>query len=264
MSKAYFWKVYLITLLTILLSNCNTDAPSRITRINDFFGEEVIPLQIRYDHKDRPISLGETPISYSGNLVEIGEIDNLPGYGHIYGIVYQMKNDKVIYCEANLDEKFSEGWRKVTKKSSYTYTDNIITIKSTSYAPGSNELLKTYLEIREYDKDGRLNKATVKDNSPISGTYCYRYNSNIRYEANLNLQAYTYCTNGADDMLAYLLNLYDVRNPYSLPSEMTFEGVNGKIHQMTDNYIFDGDRITRLDVIQDYEMLSAKITLEYE
>ena len=263
MTKVYLWELYFIALLTVLLSSCNTDKVPHISKISDYFGEEVIPFQIKYDHKDRPVYLGSTPISYDGKIIKIGEMNNLPGYGHIYDISYEMEGERVVHCEANIEEKIEGKWTKLTKNTSYTYMNGSINITSNYYYPETNDLVKSYTEIREYDKNGKLDKSIIKDSRKGNYIFKYNYDSNIHFEANLNLQAYAYCTNGADDMFAYLLNLYNTPNRSSLPSEMSFQAPNGTMHQLIENYTFEGDRLVRMDIVQDYDILAAKISIEY-
>ena len=264
MMKTYLWERYLVIPMLVLLSSCDANRVPRVSKISDRFNGEVTPFQINYDYRNRPISLGNTSISYNDKKITIGEMSYLPGYGHIYGITYEMKGERVINCKANLEEKIEGKQTKVTKETSYTYTNYSITIISNSYKPGTDNLIKSYNEIRMYDKDGRLNKSIIRDSKKGSYIFKYSYDSNIHFEANLNLQAYAYCTHGADDMFAYLLNLYDTPNRSSLPDRMSFQNpTSGKIHQLVENYTFKGDRLVQMDIMQDNDVLAAKISLEY-
>lgn len=253
-----------LALLVVIFAGCSKQSSHIVRSIVDMTEDETASFDLQYDREGRLISLGEALITYDSDKVSIGSLKSLPGFGELHEITYRMSGNALLSCEARIEELISGKRVGVLKKTVYTYADNKMIIDSKSYSAGEkSDLLKTYKEIRTFSADGKLMEAQVEDSDRGNMIFYYRYCSNIVYEANINLQAYAFCTNGADDLFAYLLGLYNSRRTDVLPNEILLKHPDGNLSSYSGNYRMKNDYVTTLEVMQDYEIPVARVKFEY-
>lgn len=259
---SYFYYVCLSVI--ILFSGCKSpSSDKRLTNIVDLFGDEPVSFSLIYDGKGKLARFGGTSVQYLKNRVVIGLLDNVPGYGTFFNMSFEMADGKVIRSETHCEEKIDGKFVEVNKKSTYIYDNEEMVIDSKSYRITDNQLIRSHKETRKWDSQGRLSEALVVDTDKGINTIYYNYQSNFSCLSNLNLQAFAYFTYGLDDVLAYLLNLYDLSGVNVLPNEIIIQSSHGEKQSYTGNYCMDGDQLMRMEIMKDYEILASRLNFEY-
>ncbi len=252
--------------LSCFLSGCSSkpDSPT-VYSIVDFSGDSTCVLNFGYDTNRRIIRIGHTPVSYEKKKVVVGEMNNIPGYGNLFGVVFHMKNNRVVSSQASCVEIIKGRWVKVDKKSSYTYSDDTITIESSSYEPGTKFLLKTNIQIYSFLPDGRISEIDFEDTDFGRRKAIMEYKNNLKCLNNLNLQVYSMPLNGLDDYLSLLLNLMDLPELNALPDIVHFsDPVAGEEKVFQNYYRMDGEVLSRMEVMEDYENLISRVEFFYK
>lgn len=257
--------LFFICLSGVLAVSCSDNNPvNRLDEITDLSSEETVSLKLAYDSKGRLTRLGAAAISYGNDKIEIKCKDSILGYGLYNTIVFKLEKGRIVssesQCQAKIDRKIVE----VNKINNYSYTRNQIIVKSKYYDSKDNRLLKNIHEVRELGEDGKMVKVIYSDTERGGGVALYKYDSNLACNANLNMQAFSYPANGLDDLMVYLLNLIDIPRVNVLPDEVNHTYTNGVTHLYNENCCLDDDRLTRLEVMLNYEILISRLNFKYE
>lgn len=253
-------------LLSCLLTGCVTksDLPI-VSSIIDFSGDSTCVLNVGYDDNDRIINVGNTPVSYRRNEVIVGEMKNIEGYGDLFGAVFHLKRNKVVSSEASCMEKVKNQWMKVTKKSTYTYSNDTITVKNSFYKPGTDVLLKTGRQVYSFLPDGRISQIDFEDTYFGKRKAIMEYKYNLSCLNNVNLQVYAMPLNGLDNYFSLLLNLMDLPKLNTLPEIVYLVNPADDEKRVFYNYYrMDGEVLSRLEVMENYENLVSRVEFYYK
>ena len=226
--------------------------------------EETVSLDLAYDPKGRLIRLENTTFSYGDNKIEIKSENAILGYNRFYTIDFELKKGRIASSTSHCEEKILGKLTEVQKITTFTYSENKILVESKSLDFKTNKLLKNRREVRELGEDGKLVKVVYHNSERGDGTALYKYDSNLTCSANLNMQAFSYSANGLDDLLIYLLNLIEIPRVNVLPDEVNYTYPNGVTHLYNENCCLDDDRLTKLEVMLNYEILISRLNFNYK
>lgn len=262
-------KLVLFVVITCLFGvfavGCSDRTPvSRLDEIIDLSSEETVSLELAYDSKGRLTRLGAADIFYEKDKIEIMCSDAILGYGRFYKIVFNLEKGRIVSSESHCLKRIFDKMMELNKINTYKYTDNRIIVDSEFYDFKENRLLKKEREVRELGQDGKMVKVVYSDSEKGGGVALYKYDSNLACNANLNMQAFSYSANGLDDLMVYLLNLIKIPRTNVLPDEVNYTYPSGVIHLYNENCRLDDDRLTKLEVMLNYEILISRLNFKYE
>lgn len=257
--------LFFICLSGVFAVSCSDYSPTpRLDEITDLSSEETVSLKLAYDSKGRLTQLGAAAISYENDHIEITCNDSILGYGLYHTIVFKLEKGRIVSSESRFQTKINRKMAEVNKINHYTYARKQIIVDSKYYDSKNNRLLKNLHEVRELGEDGKMVKVVYSDTERGGGVASYKYDSNLACNANLNMQAFSYPANGLDDLLVYLLNLIDIPRINVLPDEVNHTYTNGVTHLYNENCCLDDDRLTKLEVMLNYEILISRLNFKYE
>lgn len=256
--------LFISCLFGLLVVGCgDSSSVPCVIEITDVASDDSLPIKLSYDRKGRLVSFAEATVSYEKNKIIVDGLKEMLGYGNFFTMTFNLDDGRVVSSEAHCKELLFGKMTEVNKKSTYSYTDNKIIVDSKSFDFKSNKLLKTFREVRELSDDGKLVKMISVDSDCGSSVSLYKYDSNITCSANINLQAFTFPANGMDQLFIYLLNLVKIPQINVLPDEINYTYPDGSTHLYNENCCLDGDRLTRLEIMMNYEILIARLNFEY-
>lgn len=239
-----------------------------VEKVTDLTGDDEQILDIVYDRDGKIIKYGETPITYEGDKVIVGQMDCLNTGNKLCSVVFKMVKGKAKESQARCLFKVGDKKYEANKVTTYEYGADTLCIQSEYRALTDNHLLRHVSGKYVFGKDGKLREvisAYKEANDSVSSCHSYyNYDNNINYEANLNLQAYVVEREGLDNFFYFLLGLGDFRDVKSLPNDIGYCLNHGEeTYNIHANYRLENEAPVRIEVLYNYTKLLSRIDLNY-
>lgn len=270
MKMDWFVKYIFLLLLLLFSGGCKEKMDgSYVIKVIDLTGEEEQELKLEYDQDGNIIKYGKTSVKYEGDLVIIGEPDEVNSGNRLNGVIFEMGKGKAqesrAYCRLAVKDSIYE----VEKHTFYEYEGDTLHILS-DYRDVSahRRLLRNVKEKYIFDKEGRLKEVTTLstegDNEVSSCHIYYNYDKNISCRANLNLQAYLIEREQNDGFFYFLLNLGQFKNKTALPNDIDYSVNHGaQAYNIHANYQLENENLVKIEVLYNYTKLLSRIGLFY-
>lgn len=269
MKMNLFVKDVFLILLLFAAGGCKEKtADSYVARITDLTGEEEQVLKLDYDRDGNIIKYGDTPVTYEGDQIVIGQMDCLDTGNKLCSVTFKMGKGKAQESKARCMLKVKDSIYEADKLTTYEYRGDTIFIQSDYRAVSDHRFLRNVQGKYAFDKQGKLKDVmtiyTEADDSTSSCHTYYNYDDNINYEANLNMQAYVIDRDGLDGFFYFLLNLGQIRNRTALPNDIGYCLDHGiSTYNVHANYRLDDENPVRIEVLYNYTKLLSRIDFSY-
>lgn len=245
----------------------NADGP-QLAKITDLTGDEEVISGIVYDKRNRMVSYGNTPITYKGDKVTVGEMDGLQTGDRLCSVTFKMVKGRAKESKARCRLKVDGEECEAIKATVYEYGKDTLCIRSDYHALSDNRFLRHSCGKYIYDEEGTLKEVMMtyrEANDSVSACHTYyNYDNHISYEANVNLQAYVIDRDGLDSFFYFLLNLGRHRNNMRLPNDIGYCMNHGlKTYNVHANYRLENESLMRIEVLYEYAKLLSRIDLMY-
>ena len=265
-----FVKCVLLILLLFTVGGCKENAvDSYVAKITDLTGEEEQVLKLDYDRDGNIIKYGDTPVTYIGDQIVIGEMDCLNNSGNrLCNVTFKMGKGKAQESKARCMLRVKEDVYEAEKRTTYDCRGDTICIQSDYRATSDRRFLRNVVGKYVFDREGKLKEVmTTYTEANDSLSFChtyYNYDDNINYEANLNLQAYVVDRDGLDGFFYFLLNLGQIRNRTALPNDIGHCLNHGEsTYNVHANYQLNNENPVRIEILYNYTKLLSRIDLSY-
>lgn len=240
-----------------------------LKKVMDMKGDEKHVWNLEYDASKRLVRYGNTPISYEKRKIRIG------------GMEWESKGDRMyhatFFLNRNGEHESESRCRLVVggsevdtwKKTSYRNTPDTLFVVSRYYVEGIENPLRQVEAKYVYDAENCLTEiiSVYSDGGGKETGAChcyYGYNANIRYESNLNLQAFLVDREGLDTFFYLLLNLGKREACGALPNQIRHCVNRGKATYVADGlYRLDGNTPVKAEVISLQTELKERFEFEH-
>lgn len=263
-------KNVLLSALLVVCSGCKKNVEEwRVAKVTDLTGEEEVVSDIVYDNDGRVVQYGETPITYEGDKVVIGEMNCAKTESKLCSVTFKMVKGKAKESKTHCVFKLGADTCEANKTTIYEYGADTICVQSDYRAVADNRFLREVCGKYVFDGTGKLKEVittTREANDSTSTCYTYyNYDSHIGYQANLNIQAYVVNRDGLDSFFYFLLNLGDFRKNTLLPNDIGYCVSHGSnTYNVHANYRLDNESPTGIEVLYDYTKLLSRFELSYK
>lgn len=233
--------------------------------------ENELGYNLTYDAQGRISSYGHMIFSYGNNRINIKRLIEDETYS------YKAYSTSMVLTKGKVKEMLSSyemaidadgNTQAIDKRTNYEYVADTIFINSYYRMASTGRLLKAVRRKCLLDSEKRVQEIlTFNDGMNDTIVSChnfYDYQDNIQYKANLNLSAYSLGMIEPDEFFFFLLNTGEVVNPTKLPNDITYNINKGeKLYQMAENYHFQEDVPTRLELLKNEQQLIRRLKFEY-
>lgn len=246
-----------------------TDEGSYLTKVVDMKGDFMQVWSLKYDHKNRLVEYGDTPIGYELGKITVGKMEW--GYKQecIHDVVFHLTDGMVSKSEAHCSLNVKGETVEVLKKNFYKCTDDTLYIDSYYYVQDDYSPIQRMEATYIYDEQNRLSEILSvyydKNGEEFDACHCYYgYDANICYVSNLNLLAYVVDREGLDTFFYLLLNLSGRKMNASLPNQIRHCVNRGEATYTADGlYRLAGYLPTKAEVVSFNTELKARFEFEH-
>lgn len=270
--KTRRWNILLsvlIGMMGVLGACCPSDSKVWLKKVMDMKGDEKHEWNLEYDASRRLIRYGNTPISYEKGKITVGAMEWESKGERMYHATFRLnragEHESESRCRLVVGGNEVDVWKKTT----YRNVPDTLFVSSRYYVEGSEKPVRRVEAKYVYDAENRLTEilSVYFDGGKTETGAChcyYGYNANIRYDSNLNLQAYFVDREGLDTFFYLLLNLGRREVCGTLPDQIRHCVNRGKATYMADGlYRLDGNFPTKAEVISSRAELKARYEFEY-
>ena len=241
-----------------------------LKKVMDMKGEEKHEWDLEYDASRRLVRYGNTPISYEKGKITIGGMEWESKGERMYQATFHLNRDGEHESESRCRLVVGGDEVDAFKKTSYRNVTDTLFVSSRYYVEGLEKPVRQVEAKYVYDAENRLTEilSVYSDggNKETDACHCYYgYNANIRYDSNLNLQAYFVDREGLDTFFYLLLNLGRREVCGSLPNRIRHCVNRGKAtYEANGLYRLDGNSPTKAEVISQQTELKARYEFEHQ
>ena len=252
-----------------VLGGCrHADEKLCLTKVVDMNKSDKYVWKLEYDDSHRLVGYGDTPISYKNGKIMIGGMEWESKGDCMYHATFQQNREgeyeSESFCRINMGGNCVDAW----KKTAFRNTPDTLFVVSDYYLEGMEKPVRKVVAKYVYDDKNRLTEilTVYYDGGEETGAcHCYYgYNANIRYESNLNLQAFLVDREGLDTFFYLLLDLGKRRMCVTLPDQIRHCVNRGKaVYEADGLYRLDGSAPSKMEVISLQTELKARYELEH-
>lgn len=244
-------------------------ADAYVTKVTDLTGEEEQVLKLEYDYDGKIIKYGDTPVTYDGDQIVIGQMDCLNIGNKLCNVTFKMGKGKAQESRARCMLKLKNETYEAEKQTTYDYKGDTIIFISDYRTVSEHRFLRNVQGKYVFDQLGRLKEvitAFTEANDSVSSCHTYyNYDNNINYKANLHLQAYVVDRDGLDAFFYFLLDLGQFKNKTALPNDIGYCLDHGiSTYNIHANYRLEDENLVRIEVLYNYTKLLSRIDLFYD
>lgn len=224
--------------------------------------------ELAYDYKGRLIRYGKTPITYEKNRINIGTMEGDDNKGKMYATTYLFSEGKGWCSESICRIPVDSIVVDVVKTTEYVQNGDTLIMNSTYFNIKDSLLIRESSIRYVYNSTGCLTEilyqiADVGKDEMSCHSY-FEYNHPIRYNANLNLQAFWVEYTDWDTFFFFLLNVSPQNGNNILPNGIRYCVNHGKaIYEAEGLYRLDGERLVRMEIISKDVKLKARYKFDY-
>ena len=259
--------LFFIPMVEVLDGCWHSNEQLYLTKVTDMKGDGKHVWDLEYDKSMRLIRYGNTHISYSKDKITIGEMDWDSKGEHMYHATFHMKqngvHESVTYSRLMVKGVFVDAW----KNTSYQESADTLFVFSNYFVEGIDNPIRQVDAKYVFDNKNRLTEiiSVYSDGVVKRKCHCfYEYKANIRYDSNLNLQAFLVDREGLDTLFYLLLNLGKRKTHGALPEHIRHCVNQGKEMYVADGlYRLDGNTPTKVEVISVQSELKARFEFEH-
>lgn len=259
----------LIGMMGVLVACCSSHEAICLKKVMDMKGEEKHEWNLEYDASSRLVRYGNTPISYEKGKITVGAMEWESKGERMYHATFRLNRDGEHESESHCRLVVGGNEVDVWKKTTYRNEPDTLIVSSRYYV---KELEKPVRQVEAkyvYDTENRLTEilSVYSDGGEQETGAChcyYGYNGNIRYDSNLNLQAYFVDREGLDTFFYLLLNLGRREVCGTLPDQIRHCVNRGKSTYVANGlYRLDGNSPVKAEVISTKTELKARFEFEH-
>ena len=224
--------------------------------------------ELEYDYKGRLVRYGNMPITYARGSVLIHFVrDDEPQDGMISAF-FRLCDGRACKSEVRCLVEKDSTEVKAHKITEYEWHGDTLVMSSVWRSAENGCLLRKSEARYVYDTENRLTEAitssTDAEGKEASCHSYYEYGNNIRYTANLNLQAFFVDREGWDAFFFFLLNMSGRPQAFALPNRIRHCVNHGDAMYIADGlYRLEGERPVRLEIISEEAKLKARYEFGY-
>lgn len=240
-----------------------------LTKVVDMKREVKHEWHLKYDESKRLVGYGDTPISYEKGRIIIGGMEWESKGDKMYRAVFQTNRKGCYECESLCRLIVGGDYVDARKKTSFRNTPDTLFVMSEYYIDGIEKPLRKVDAKYVYDEKNRLSEVVSAyfdgGKEETGACHCYYgYGAGIRYESNLNMQAFLVDREGLDTFFYLLLNLGYREKCQSLPNQIRHCVNRGKAAYEADGlYRLDGNSPTKMEIISSQTELKARYEFEH-
>ena len=238
-----------------------------LTKVTDLKGERKHEWDLEYDDDRRLVKYGNTPISYESDRITIGEMNWETKGERMYRATFRLNKGGVHESESRcllaVNGESVDAWKKTT----FRDTPDTLFVLSNYFVEGIDNPIRRVEAKYVYDARNRLVEIISAYYDGGEDKKChsfYEYNANIRYDSNLNLQAFLVDREGLDTFFYLLMNLGNRKTNVTLPEHIRHCVNQGKAMYVADGlYRLEGDYPSKAEVISMQTELKARFEFEH-
>lgn len=240
-----------------------------LKKVKDMKGDERHEWNLDYDASRRLVKYGDTPISYEKETIRIGGMEWESKGDKMYHATFYLNRDGEYESESRCRLVVGGNEVDACKQTSYRNVPDTLFVISRYYVEGLEKPVRQVEAEYVYDAENRLTEiiSVYSDGGGKETGAChcyYGYNANIRYESNLNLQAFLVDREGLDTFFYLLLNLGKREACGALPNQIRHCVNRGKATYVADGlYRLDGNTPVKAEVISLQTELKARFEFEH-
>ena len=239
-----------------------------VKRITDYKPEVKQYWELEYDNRGRLTKLGNTPICYDGDEVKVGSLEWNSRNEKLSYATYRKMDDGVYTCLSECFVNEDSTSRNMLKETTFCSSGDTIHVLAYYKDVESGQVLKEVSSKYVYDDRRRLTDVMncyldAQGNETWACHSYYTYDSNIVYDANLDLSALVVDCDALDVSLYFLLGLGG-NESFALPNYIRHCVNHGvATYQGEGLYRMTGDLLNKLEVVSDDLKLKARYEFEY-